>query len=517
MPKYLNAYTAAQFPADISDGFARPMLGWSAFGPQHLDGIDAACMTSNVWYGKPSSMLAFIEKLAAHYESIKNDVDCDDDYDGVSLGYWEKDGLAMIAEFCVGDGFFEQKSDELNEKSQELSLLLGDGNDNNAGMILTNESEIELDVKTRLTLANFMNSSIKWVLDEAAYSGSSLEGFTDEEKDLLLATLQTEGASQVIAAQSNALFEGRTFVVTGTMAKMDRHTIEMTITNMGGNVSSGISKKTFAIIASPDASPAKLEKAASLGTTIWDETTFIAKAGLPAQTAEKEKRPKLVSKAPNINRMDRVVSSELVTGLAAMNFPDDICDGFVPPKAAWCSMDPMKMLNEVGGSCMSSAVWVGSPHDVMRFADALVLHHKKFLESPDQWNGMLDPDETSDGVAVTYWQNDGVAMCGEFYTWHGIAITRHSDELMALSEKLTPVLFEGNDNHAGALLQNEYAELDVPTRLKLAVCMNRGPTEYVLDMYGEDKKALPGFTDADKKVLEEALRTNPHSQFILRL
>ena len=285
MPKLLNADTAAKFPADTNDGFARPMLGWSAFGPQHLDGIDGACMTSNVWYGKPSTMLAFIEKLAAHYESMKNDVERDNDDDGVSLGYWEKDGLAMIAEFCVGDAFFEQKNDDLEEKAQELSLLLGDGNDNNAGMILINESEIELDVKTRLTLAHFMNSSIKWVLDEAAYTGSSLEGFTDEEKDLLLTTLQTEGASQIITGQTNSEFEGKTFVVMGTMKNMNRHTIELAIINLGGNAASSISKKTFAIIAGPDASPAKLEKAMSLGTAIWDEKTFIAKAGLLAQAA----------------------------------------------------------------------------------------------------------------------------------------------------------------------------------------------------------------------------------------
>lgn len=285
MPQYLTVDTAKQFPADTSDGFARPMLAWSAFGPQHLDGVLSSSMTSNVWYGKPNTMLDFIEKLAAHYESLKSNIELDDEMDGISLGYWEKDGVAMIAEFCTGDAFYEQKSDDLDEKAQDLQLLLGDGNDNNAGMILANESEMQLDVPTRLTLANFMTLSAKWVLDEAAYTDSNLEGFTADDKIQLLLTLQEEGSSQTTAAP-HPDFDGKTFVVTGTMKNMDRHTIELAIIRLGGNVASNISKKTFAMIAGPDASPSKLTKATTLGKAVWDEETFVATAGLHIQTSQ---------------------------------------------------------------------------------------------------------------------------------------------------------------------------------------------------------------------------------------
>lgn len=204
MSKLLNTSTAAQFPANTNDGFARPLLGWSAFGPQSLDGVLGSSMTSNVWYGKPSSMLAFIEALATHYESMKNDPALElDEYDGISLGYWEKDGLAMIGEFCTGDAFYEKKSNDLDKQAQTLSLLLGDGNDNHAGMILMNESEMELDVKTRLTLAHFMNSSVKWVLDEAAYDDSVLEGFTQEDKTQLLLALESETAEAMFVANAD--------------------------------------------------------------------------------------------------------------------------------------------------------------------------------------------------------------------------------------------------------------------------------------------------------------------------
>ena len=514
MPKYLNAATAAQFPADTNDGFARPMFGWSAFGPNHLDGVGGSSMTSNVWIGKPSAMLDFIEKLAGHYEGMKNDIDRDD-MDGVSLGYWEKDGLAMVAEFCTGDAFFEQKSEELDDKAQTLRLLLGDGNDNNAGMILLNESEITLDVQTRLTLANFMNSSTKWVLDEATYADSNLVGFTANDKATLLATLLEEGTSQKITVQANPAFEGKTFVVTGTMQKMDRHTIELAITNMGGSVASSISKKTFAVIAGPDASPAKLAKAADLGTTVWDEATFVAQAGMPMQTGTPTKLPKPASKPARGHGQNYVVASQLLTPLAAINFPDDICDGFATPKAAWSSSDPKKMLEGVDGGCMFSAVWVGSPQDVMRFAEALMLRDKQYMDSPQEWEANILGPNDGDGVAIAYWQNDGVAMCGKFSTWAGVAMLPPSDELDALANNLTQVLFEGNDNNAGMILTNEEVELDVQTRLKLAACMNRGPTEYVLNMYDENKDDLPGFTDASKAALDTALRVNPYSQFIL--
>lgn len=516
MPKFLNAHTASQFPANTNDGFARPMYGWSAFGPEHLDSISGSSMTSNVWYGKPSTMLGFIEKLAAHYESIKNDVERDD-RDGVSLAYWEKDGLAMIAEFCRGDAFYNQKSDVLDEKAQELPLLLGDGNDNNAGMILTNQGELELDVPTRLKLANFMNSSAQWVLDEAAYDDSGLKGFTNDDKAQLLATLQAGGASQIITVQGNPMFEGKTFVVTGTMERMNRHSIESAITSMGGNIASSISRKTFAVIAGPDASPTKLEKAVSLGKCIWDETTFVTHAGTfmpPLAPAMKAKLPQTLPKSVKSTALDNLVLSELLTGLSALNFPDDTCDGFVPPKAAWSSMDPKKMLEGVGGSSMSSAMWVGSPKDVMRFADALVLHLQRFMETPAMWDG-AGPDESKEGVAVAYWQNDGVAMCGEFCTWPTVALIRHSDEINTLAAQLIPVLFKGNDNKAGTLLRNESAELDVQTRLKLAACMNRASAGYVLDMYAEDKEALPGFTDVDRDALDAVFRSKPFSQFIL--
>lgn len=192
----LTAETAAKFPTDFNDGFARPHLGWSAFGPQHLEGVGGSCMTSNVWIGDPIPMRVFIETLAAHYESMKEDIDTSDfdEYEGISLCYWERDGLAMIGEFCVGDTFFEQKTDALYDAMSEMTLLLADGNDNDAGFILQNNVETEpLDVYTRLLLAHFMNSGLTWPLAENPTDNPEdvlLPGFTADDKIRLAEILQ---------------------------------------------------------------------------------------------------------------------------------------------------------------------------------------------------------------------------------------------------------------------------------------------------------------------------------------
>lgn len=190
---YLTSEIAAQFPSEISDGFSRPHLGWSAFGPSHLNGVGCDCMTSNVWVGPPAALLSFMQDLAAHYERMKADLDEDFDaeYEGVSLGYWEKDGLAMAGEFCTGDTFFEQTSAELVERSKEFNLVLCDGNDNDPGDILQNQVVCDpLDVASRLTLAHFMTTSAYWVFIEDEHpDGRKLEGFTDDNRAALRSIL----------------------------------------------------------------------------------------------------------------------------------------------------------------------------------------------------------------------------------------------------------------------------------------------------------------------------------------
>jgi DNA ligase (NAD+) len=70
-------------------------------------------------------------------------------------------------------------------------------------------------------------------------------------------------------------FEGRTFVLTGTLSQLSRNEAKNKIETRGGKVSGSISSKTSVLIAG-EAAGSKLKKATTLGIEIWDEETFIS-------------------------------------------------------------------------------------------------------------------------------------------------------------------------------------------------------------------------------------------------
>ena len=69
-------------------------------------------------------------------------------------------------------------------------------------------------------------------------------------------------------------FEGKTFVLTGSLEKFTREEASNIIEKFGGKVSGSISKKTTYLVAGEDAG-SKLEKARTLGTTILSEDEFV--------------------------------------------------------------------------------------------------------------------------------------------------------------------------------------------------------------------------------------------------
>ena len=68
-------------------------------------------------------------------------------------------------------------------------------------------------------------------------------------------------------------FEGKTFVLTGTLPNYTRDQASKIIESFGGKVSSSVSKKTSYLLAGEDAG-SKLTKAQSLGVEIIDEDAF---------------------------------------------------------------------------------------------------------------------------------------------------------------------------------------------------------------------------------------------------
>lgn len=78
-------------------------------------------------------------------------------------------------------------------------------------------------------------------------------------------------------AESN-IFEGMTFVLTGTLPTMTRDQASKIITENGGKTSSSVSKKTTYVLAGSEAG-SKLTKAQSLGVNVIDEETFLKMVG----------------------------------------------------------------------------------------------------------------------------------------------------------------------------------------------------------------------------------------------
>jgi DNA ligase (NAD+) len=72
------------------------------------------------------------------------------------------------------------------------------------------------------------------------------------------------------APKVGTTFEGKTFVLTGSLPTLTRESATALIEGAGGKVSGSVSKKTFAVV-SGDASGSKLDKAKALQIQVWGE------------------------------------------------------------------------------------------------------------------------------------------------------------------------------------------------------------------------------------------------------
>jgi DNA ligase (NAD+) len=71
---------------------------------------------------------------------------------------------------------------------------------------------------------------------------------------------------------------GKTFVLTGTMASMTRDEAKEKLRKLGADVSSSVSKKTYAVVAGEEAG-SKLDKAEELGVKVMTEKEFLKLVG----------------------------------------------------------------------------------------------------------------------------------------------------------------------------------------------------------------------------------------------
>lgn len=104
---------------------------------------------------------------------------------------------------------------------------------------------------------------------------SVCEFFVQEQTKDLILKLKKAGVNMVSLVQNenDQRFQGKTFVLTGTLEKYTREEASEIIENFGGKVSSAVSKKTAYVLAGEEAG-SKLTKAQSLGVTIINESEF---------------------------------------------------------------------------------------------------------------------------------------------------------------------------------------------------------------------------------------------------
>lgn len=104
---------------------------------------------------------------------------------------------------------------------------------------------------------------------------SIIDYFSEEQSVRLISRLKEYGVtlSEQIT-QKGTLFSGLTFVLTGTLPTYTRDEASRIITDLGGKVSSSVSKKTSYVLAGEDAG-SKLTKANDLKVTVIDEAEFL--------------------------------------------------------------------------------------------------------------------------------------------------------------------------------------------------------------------------------------------------
>ncbi|MBP9773138.1 MAG: NAD-dependent DNA ligase LigA [Candidatus Peribacteraceae bacterium] len=109
---------------------------------------------------------------------------------------------------------------------------------------------------------------------------SLLEWIKDDANRALLHKLANGGVTctRLITSQIDQIFEGKIFVLTGTLPTLGREQAKEMIKDRGGKVSGSVSKKTTYVIAGDEAG-SKLDDAKALGVSVIDEEEFLKMVG----------------------------------------------------------------------------------------------------------------------------------------------------------------------------------------------------------------------------------------------
>lgn len=130
--------------------------------------------------------------------------------------------------------------------------------------------------------------SIEAIMNASAEEIAEIDGFGDIMAESVVSAFQDKHFADVVAElkslgvkmeyekQENGdkRFEGKTFVLTGTLSTMTRDEAKEIIMRLGGKAAGSVSKKTSYVVAGEEAG-SKLTKAQELGITILSEQEFL--------------------------------------------------------------------------------------------------------------------------------------------------------------------------------------------------------------------------------------------------
>lgn len=207
-----------------------------------------------------------------------------------------------IIETFVDKGLINDISDiyRLSEKENEIASLDGFKQTSAGNIIASVEKSKENDLgrlifafgirhigaKAGKLLADHFKN-IDSIMSAEKQDILAIDGFGEVMADAVYDFFKSNGAVELVDALKKQgvnmnsktvikdnRFEGKTFVLTGTLPNLKRSEASKIIESFGGKTSSSVSKKTDFVL-SGEASGSKLDKANALGITIIDENEFM--------------------------------------------------------------------------------------------------------------------------------------------------------------------------------------------------------------------------------------------------
>ncbi len=211
------------------------------------------------------------------------------------------DGLGLkIVEQLIEKGFLKNIADIYSLTTEDIASLKKNGNkfaENLMNAIEKSKTQDLFHLITALgirqvgtkaakvlakkykTIENLKNATLESLAETEDVgeitAGSILEFFKQEQTQDILEKLKQANVNMEIIQEEGIdnRFEGKTFVITGTLEKYTRTEVSNLIEKHGGKVSSSVSKKTNYVLAGEEAG-SKLVKAQELGITILTEVEF---------------------------------------------------------------------------------------------------------------------------------------------------------------------------------------------------------------------------------------------------